>query len=87
MALINLTGMPFNVICTVVEDRVKQMVTPNGIVNLKALMSQTLAATMKKMIVEKVSKVSVATEISVRKSTFWVVWRSSEINSKMTLSQ
>lgn len=87
MALINLTGMPFNVICTVVEDRVKLMVTPNGIVNLKALMSQTLAATMKKMIVEKVSKVSVATEISVRKSTFWVVWRSSEINSKMTLSQ
>ena len=87
MALINLTGMPFNVICTVVEDRVKLMVTPNGIVNLKALMSQTLAATMKKMIVEKVSKVSVATEISVRKSTFLVVWRSSEINSKMTLSQ
>ena len=64
VALPNLTGMLFNVICTVVEDRVKLMVTPNGMVDITKPVSQTLAAMMKGMAVEK-SKVQAVTKTSV----------------------
>ena len=67
VALPNLTGMLFNVICTVVEDRVKLMVTPNGMVDITKPVSQTLAAMMKGMAVEQMSKVGVlVTKTSVR---------------------
>ena len=88
LTLLNLTGMPFNVICTVVEDTVKMMVSPNGTVDLTiALVFQTLVATFNPLAAEKISKVSLICEISATKSMFWVVWKSSEINSKGTLFQ
>jgi hypothetical protein len=71
VALLNLTGIPFNVICTVVEDRVKLMVTPNGMVDLEAALAalfQTLAAMMKGMAVEKISKINKVIVLVTKKS-------------------
>ena len=79
-----LIGMPYNVIYTVVEDMVKLIVSPNCILNLKVLAH---VATLNLMAVEMVSKPSKISAISATRSMVLVVWRSSEINSKVTLSQ